>query len=315
MESLSGVLKKFAAESKSIQQSEERVKELMQDPLILKFRQKYPELDDLTLKLNMNRLYQYVKEYRICSNCPGLNLCPNDLKGHYTVLNVETMDRSYIHETKAACKKQIAEEANQAIRAKIRTYHIDDKAFYDGFSFEDILEKDLDRIDAVHQMNQYIKTTTNLGLQTKGLYLWGPFGTGKTFLMCYMLYKLAQEGYTSAIVYMPEFAEDLKGMFGDNQKLRETIEALKETDLLVFDDIGAENLNPWLRDHVLGAILNYRMNRKPTFYTSNFNLQSLETHFSFTSKDGGEIEKGQRIMERIRSFVDTVEVEGTNKRG
>ena len=26
----------------------------------------------------------------------------------------------------------------------------------------------------------------------------------------------------------------------------------KTTDLLVFDDIGAENLNSWARDHVMG---------------------------------------------------------------
>jgi len=315
MESLSGVLKRFAANSKPIQDSEERVKELLQDPLIQKFRQKYPELDDLTLKLNMNRLYQYVKEFRTCSNCPGLENCPNDLTGHYTLLQVETLDRSYIHETKVACKKQIAENAKQALRSRIRTYYMDDKAFFDGFSFGDILEKDLDRIGAVHQINQYIDLTVEKGLQNKGLYLSGSFGTGKTFLMCYMLYKLAQEGYTSAIVYMPEFVEDLKSMFGDSQKLRETLEALKETDLLVFDDIGAENLNPWLRDHVLGTILNYRMNRKPTFYTSNYNLESLEKHFSFTAKEGGEEEKGQRLMERIRPFVQTVEVLGTNKRG
>lgn len=315
MESLAGVLQRFAANSKPILDGEERVKELLQDPLIQKFRQKYPELDELTLKLNMNRLYQYVKEYKTCSNCPGFELCPNDLTGHYTVLSVETVDRTYIHETKAACKKQIAEDAKQALRSKIRTFYIDDKAFYDGFSFGDILEKDLERIAAVHQINKYIELTAEQGLQNKGLYLYGSFGTGKTFLMSYMLYKFAQQGYTSAIVYMPDFVEDLKSMFGESQKLRETVEALKETDLLVFDDIGAENLNPWMRDHVLGTILNYRMNRKPTFYTSNYNLESLERHFSFTSKEGGEEAKGQRLMERIRPFVNTIEVLGSNKRG
>jgi primosomal protein DnaI len=130
-----------------------------------------------------------------------------------------------------------------------------------------------------------------------------------------MLYRLAKVGMTGAIVYMPDFAEDLKGMFQDGQKLKETIELLKETDLLVFDDIGAENLNPWLRDHVIGAILNYRMNRKPTFFTSNYDLNGLEKHFSFTSREGEEEHKGLRIMDRIRPFVEVVAVKGYNKRG
>jgi primosomal protein DnaI len=153
------------------------------------------------------------------------------------------------------------------------------------------------------------------GLQNTGLYLVGSFGTGKTFLMCYMLYQLAKVGMTGAIVYTPDFAEDLKGMFQEPYKLKETIELLKDVDLLVFDDIGAENLNPWLRDHVMGAILNHRMNRKPTFFTSNYELSGLEKHFSFTNKDGDEEFKGQRIMDRIRPFVDVVHVKGTNKRG
>ena len=114
---------------------------------------------------------------------------------------------------------------------------------------------------------------------------------------------------------MPDFMEDLKSMFAEPQQLKDTIEMLKETDLLVFDDIGAENLNPWARDHVLGTILNYRMNRKPTFFTSNYDLDALEQHFSFTNRDGEELHKGQRIMDRIRPFVEAVPVNGRNKRG
>jgi len=315
VESISNALRKFAG-GRLIREGEERARAVLNDPLIVKFRSKYPQLDDLTLKLNMNRLHQYATEYRNCEKCPGLSNCPNDMPGHYTVLSAETVgDASYIHELKATCKKQLAENNRQVLRSRIRTYHVDDRALFGDVTFGDILEKDLDRTMAVHQINRYIIETTEQGLKPTGLYLCGSFGTGKTFLMCYMLHKLAKEGYTGAIVYMPEFAEDLKGMFGDNQKLRETVEALKETDLLVFDDIGAENLNPWLRDHVLGSILNHRMNRKPTFFTSNYDLDGLEKHIAFTAKDGDEEYKGRRIMDRIRPFVEVVSVEGTNKRG
>ncbi|MCR8645254.1 primosomal protein DnaI [Paenibacillus sp. N1-5-1-14] len=315
MESLSQILKQFA-EGPFMKSGEERAQQILQDPLILKFRQKHPELDEHTLRVNMNRLYQCVKEYKNCANCPGLERCPNDLQGHYAVLTVEQQGTySYIHETKAACKKQLAYAAEQTLRSRIRTYHVDDKAILENHSFEQIIGKDLERAKAVDQIQDYIIKTMEEGLQKKGLYLYGSFGTGKTFLMCYMLHKLAKEGHTGAIVYMPDFAEDLKGMFGDAGALRETIEALKDTDVLIFDDIGAENLNPWLRDHVLGAILNYRMNRKPTFFTSNYDLDSLEKHLSFTNKDGDEEHKGQRIMDRIRPFVDKVEVLGENKRG
>jgi primosomal protein DnaI len=315
LESLSDLLKSMP-NPEWRKQAELKVKQVLEDPLIVSFRQKNPEVDDYTVKINMNKLYQYVTEYKSCSNCPGLDLCPNDMTGHYTMLNAENLnDKPFIHEEKVACKKFIAQQMQDAISNRIRTFHVDPNVFSRGYSYADVLEKDLDRAKAVDQIIDYVEKTMESGLQTKGLYLVGSFGTGKTFLMCYMLYQLAKVGMTGAIVYMPDFAEDLKGMFQEPYKLKETIDLLKDADLLVFDDIGAENLNPWLRDHVMGAIVNHRMNRKPTFFTSNYDLSGLEKHFSFTNKDGDEEFKGQRIMDRIRPFVDVVHVQGTNKRG
>jgi primosomal protein DnaI len=296
--------------------AEANSRKLLNDPLIQKLRAKYPEIDDDGLKLNMNRLYQYVKEYNHCSACPGLEKCPNDFTGHYTKLSIETSNgRTQIYDQKVPCKKLTFKQNQDAIHSRIRSFYVDDHALRQGYSLKEIIEKDRDRVEAVDQVMDYVLKTKEEGLQREGLFLSGEFGTGKTFLMCYMLYELAKAGLTGVIVYMPDFIEELKSMFSEPNKMKETIEILKNTDLLIFDDIGAENLNPWARDHVMGAILNYRMNRKPTFYTSNYDLDGLEKHFSFTNKDGDEEYKGMRIMDRIRSFVQVVVVNGENKRG
>ncbi|MGG1517458.1 primosomal protein DnaI [Paenibacillus oryzisoli] len=315
MESLSQILKSLP-DTEWKRKAEAKIQGVLADPLVGKFREKYPFVDDYTIRINMNKLYQHVTEFKTCSNCPGLDNCPNDMTGHYTILLAEqTKDHVFVHEEKVACKKFLAKQQQDAISSRIRTFHVDPRIVSRSFSFGDILETDLDRAKAVMQINDYVGKTIEEGLQPRGLYLTGTFGTGKTFLMGYMLHQLAKVGMTGAIVYMPDFAEDLKGMFSEPSKLKETIDLLKETDLLVFDDIGAENLNPWLRDHVIGAIVNHRMNRKPTFFTSNYALDDLEKHFSFTNKDGDEEFKGQRIMDRIRPFVEVVHVTGTNKRG
>ncbi|NEW08493.1 primosomal protein DnaI [Paenibacillus sp. SYP-B3998] len=315
MESLSHLLKSMP-ETEWRRKAETKIRLVMDDPLIHKFRQKFPFVDDYTIKINMNKLYQHVTEFKSCSNCPGLERCPNDMTGHYTILSAQSVnEKAFIHEEKVACKKFTGKLIQDAINSRIRTFHVDPSIINQSYSFGDIIKMDLDRSKAVTQINDYVALTIEEGLQTRGLYLSGSFGTGKTFLMGYMLHQLAKVGMTGAIVYMPDFAEDLKGMFQEPYKLKETIDLLKDTDLLVFDDIGAENLNPWLRDHVIGAIVNYRMNRKPTFFTSNYELSGLEKHFSFTNKDGDEEYKGQRIMDRIRPFVDVVNVTGTNKRG
>lgn len=315
MESLGELLRGMPGRQ-LLKQAEEKVHEVASHPLIAKLRKKYPQLDEHTIKLNLNKLHQYVTEYGHCSNCPGLERCPNDLQGHYTLLTIEPdEDRTRVYDQKVSCKKFLAQTSQDAIRKRIRSFYVDERALSQGYSSLEMVEKDPEREVAVEQVVDYIFKTRKEGLQKTGLYLAGHFGTGKTFLTCYLLYELAKDGYSGAIVYMPDFAEDLKSMFQDPLKLKETIDILKETDMLVFDDIGAENLNPWLRDHVMGAILNYRMNRKPTFFTSNHDLDALEKHFSFTSKDGDEEYKGLRIMDRIRPFVQVVLVNGYNKRG
>ncbi|MFS1514029.1 primosomal protein DnaI [Chengkuizengella sp. SCS-71B] len=314
MESLSQVMKSIT-NSKQFDSGKEKVKHLLSDPLIKKFLLKHPELTDRDIKVHMNRLYEYVKEYNQCERCPGLENCPNDFKGHYTKLTVENSNGlSHIFDQKVSCKKLIASQSQEKIRKRVRSFYIDERALNEGYSANEILMKDAERYKSAKQVTEYIVKSKNEGLSNIGLYLEGGFGTGKTFLMCYMLYELAKSGYTGVIVYVPDFIEDLKEMMKDTGRLKDTVELLKTTDLLVFDDIGAENLNPWARDHVMGTILNYRMNRKPTFFTSNYTLRKLEKHFSFTSKDGEEEHKAQRIMDRIEPFVKVIEVKGTNKR-
>ena len=315
MESLAQLLKQVPNLSIRARLAEKEAA-VFNDPLIRKLRLKYPELDERTMRLNLTRLYQYAKEYRNCANCPGLDQCPNDFQGHYTKLTCDTVN-GYVqlYDHKVSCKKFVARQTQTQIQSRIHSFYVDETALNRGYSAEEILDLDSERAEAVAGVLEYIKRTKESGLQTEGLYLVGNFGTGKTFLMCYLLHELAKDGYSGAIVYMPDFVEDLKLMLHEPQKLKETIDLKKEVDLLIFDDIGAEHLNPWVRDHVMGSILNFRMNRKPTFYTSNYELDALEQHFRFTTKEGDEEYKGKRLMDRIRPFVEVIVVNGDNKRG
>ncbi|AJS57424.1 primosomal protein DnaI [Paenibacillus sp. IHBB 10380] len=290
--------------------------EVLNNPLVKELREHHPELDESTLKLNMSRLYQYIGDKRNCDNCPGLERCPNDFQGHFSKLEVQVVNgAAELYERKVPCTLHTNKQHDDQVKKRIRSFYVDERALNEGYNEVEIMSKDRLRVPAVNQVFRYIEDTKEKGLSTRGLYLYGSFGTGKTFLMSYLLHELAIAGHTGVIVYMPEFVEDLKSMMTDNQKLKESTEIMKNCDLLIFDDIGAENLNPWARDHIMGSILNYRMNRKPTFYTSNYTLEGLEKHLSFTNKDGEEGYKGQRLMDRISPFVDVVYLHGENQRG
>jgi len=315
MEALSDVLKKWPVDADEARM-EERRRRLLQHPEIRKLLQDHPELTEETIRLHLPRLYQFAAEHDNCAACPGLDRCPNDFPGHYTRLTVETHGGPpLVVDRKVPCRHWNARRSELELRRKIRSFYVDEQLLRRTYQPSEIAKLDPERERAVLKVGSYIRRTREQGLQPKGLYLVGHFGTGKTFLMGYMLSELAKSGYTGVIVYMPDFVEELKGLFGQPERVKETIDLMKETDLLVFDDIGAENMNPWFRDHVLGSILNYRMNRKPTFYTSNHDLDRLQEHFSFTAREGEEAERGERLMQRIRPFVEVVEVGGVNKRG
>lgn len=289
-------------------------KEMMEHPLMKSLLSNYPTLTAAHLLPDLSKVKQYINDDEHCKHCPGLEQCPNDFPGHFCKLELRTIreDKVEIVDRKAPCAKFLAHERQNQIRDRVRSYYLDLLLDYDEM---DILSKDRQRASAVNQIFQYTESVKRSGLPSQGLYLEGGFGTGKTYLMGYLLHTLATFGYTGVIVYMPDFVEELKTLISDNLRLKETIDALKECDILIFDDIGAENLNPWIRDHILGSILNYRMDKKPTFYTSNFSPNSLQKHFAYTNKDGLEEAKAQRLMERILPYVEVVSVRGENQRG
>src|SRR5690606_12662933 len=118
----------------------------------------------------------------------------------------------------------------------------------------------------------------------------------------------------SYMVYFPDFMRELNDSIAE-KTLNEKVDYLKQVDVLILDDIGAEYLTPWKRDEVLGAILHYRYaERLPTIYTSNLSLDQLEEHLANAVKGDADWVKAKRIMERIRHYVIALTVIGPNRR-
>ena len=116
-------------------------------------------------------------------------------------------------------------------------------------------------------------------------------------------------------VYYPNLLKRLKDSFNSkNESFEQMYNELEMCDVLLIDDIGAENNTPWARDEVLGSLLQSRMdNKKTTFFTSNFSLDELEQHLSETSSSIDKI-KARRIIERIKELCMTISLIGESKR-
>lgn len=179
-----------------------------------------------------------------------------------------------------------------------------------------ITTKDLD-FDDVNRQEVYALLDAfvdNAKGQNKGLYLFGNFGIGKSYLMAYLAHQLSSlHQLSTTMLHYPTFVVDIKNAIRD-ASVKEKVDDIKTAQVLVLDDIGAEQHSSWVRDDILQVILQYRMQENlPTFFTSNFSFADLERHFA-SGKTGDETWQARRVMERIRFLAQEVHLEGENRR-
>ena len=175
----------------------------------------------------------------------------------------------------------------------------------------EIYTDDKNRIELIKWVTNFIKEYKK-GNTTKGLYLSGNFGSGKSYIVSACINELVKDGYKAAMIYYPEFLRILKSSF--DRDFEEQYDYARKSDLLLLDDIGAENVTPWSRDEILGPILQYRMdNNLPTFFTSNLSLEELEIHLS-EGKNSVDKLKAKRIIERIKYLTSELKLISKNQR-
>jgi len=272
------------------------------------FAQNHHELGREDYLRSLSSVYTAVKEQYWCEHCPGLSECPNLVKGHRTQLDVVN---DAIVSAIATCNKQLSHEEELRRRRLMRSYYVSEETMNASFEGLVIDEGNLNVVEAAVQFCEKVGT----GEKVKGLYLHGPFGVGKSYIMGAIGRELSERNVASLLVYVPDFIREMKDSISD-QSYGSKLELLKEVPVLILDDIGAENLTPWVRDEILGVILNQRANNHlPTLFTSNYSFAELEEHLSISNGNRIERTKAARIMERIRHFVDVFEILRENHRG
>ena len=267
-----------------------------------------------TLKIEDEILMKYTSileeasdDYHNCKNCPNLLMCKNKVKG-YQLVSLKEKDRvsfSYV-----MCNYKLKQLEEESYLNNIKYYDISKEL--KKASFKELYKDDVNRVPILKYMTDFMKSYEN-HQDTKGLYLTGSFGTGKTYLISALFNDMAKKGVKCAIVYYPEFLRDLKASFQTDYQ--EKFNYIKKCELLLLDDIGAENVSSFNRDEVLGPILQYRMEEGlPTFFTSNLTLEELEENLSLTTS-GSDRVKARRIIERIKQLTKQMELVSKNRRG
>ena len=269
------------------------------------------------IKLKKEELIKYTsllqtssEEYSNCSNCKNIFECKNKLKGYAYLPKVNNDSLEFLYKP---CKFKKKIDRDNSFHDNTFLYDIPDEIR--NASIKKIYKTDKKRYNTISWIIDFIQKYKEDSHQ-KGLYLCGNFGSGKTYLIASMFNELAKDNIKSAIVFWPNFLNDLKTSFSSNIKseFKTKYNSVKKAPLLLIDDIGAESVTPWSRDEVLCPILQYRMDEKlPTFFTSNLDLESLESHLSITNR-GDEIIKAGRIISRIKQLTEYQELISKNLR-
>lgn len=246
-------------------------------------------------------------EYNNCLKCKNILECKNKIKGYAYLPEVKNGRILFGYKM---CKK--LEKINNENKYLENVYSYNIPKQIKEAKMKEIITNDKNRFEVIKWLNNFIKTYDKNKKQ-KGLYLYGSFGSGKTYLISAMFNELAKKGVKSAVIFWPEYLVNLKGLFGSFE-YQNNLNKLKKVPLLLIDDIGAESTTAWSRDEVLCPIIQYRMQEElPTFFTSNLDIKLLEQHLS-VSKNGIEEVKAKRIIERIKQLTEELELVTKNYR-
>lgn len=311
MEKINRSLNKLANTNQFQQRYEKLKQEIFEDEQVRLFlNANSSTVTKEMIDKNLGKLYEFTSQSNKCDKCPSLNGCINMMQGYYPKLVVQGKALNLNYEI---CPRKLSEDEKRKREKLIRSLYVPKdilRATIEDFTQTDNENK---RLGVLSKAMSFIMEYEP-GKMQKGLYIYGKFGVGKTYLLGAIANELAERQISSLIVYVPDYLRELKGSIGDNT-VNEKIEMVKTAPVLMLDDIGAESMTSWGRDEVFGPILQFRMlENLPTFFTSNFDLNGLENHLTFSQRGEKEEVKAARIMERIQYLAEPVKLDGLNRR-
>lgn len=245
----------------------------------------------------MNALLSFREQHQACANCQGFDVCVSPHPGMEPILALEsgvpTLKYQPCQHAKHLTKKR-----------RIDSLYVPQKVF----------EADMDDMDLISSSRRDIHRAIvslfqayDAGKPVKGFYLIGPYQTGKTYILAAIANEFAKRGRDVLFGYYPDMVREFKSSIGDGT-LEEKVRRLKSADVLFLDDIGGESTSPFVRDEVLGPILQHRlMDQKPTFFSSNVPMISYRESM-LTSNAAIEKSKAGRIYERIAAMATEFEI-------
>lgn len=281
-----------------IEKAKEAAKRTLEDIDVRMFLEQYDLTDDADfIQRNMSRFREYIKV--------------RDTDEWYSA-NLKIYDHNVM-------VKYIPRNERLAFRL-MSGHSMVAKAHYDATteSFRDATvgkeDQDLYNAKAYAYIKRFIDAYSQ-GQYSKGMWLVGAMGIGKTHLMGAFTNRLVAKNISVRFLSMNQLIKDchekIKYNSADLDSFLRNIKT--NSEVLIFDDLGTEPITNWSLKTVIYDIFDYRMNNKlPTFVTSNLSIMDYINQVR-QGKDVIPMD-ATRLEERLTKLMTEVQMGGHNRR-
>lgn len=237
-------------------------------------------------------LLAYVDDHEPCVHCHGINECPKMNKGQQITLSYD----SYVHRDVRSCPYGLEKHENDQLLSRFHYNNMSTRLALTNIN--DISNKEIKNKKIFMLTRQLIEYVNKP--QTKGFLVCG--GPKRTRIMAGMMNELARRSYEVGLCHVPTLMADVKASFNSNEDTS-LVELVKNIPYLLLDSVGEENVTNWSRDEVLAMILDYRiLNELPTFMTSAYGFEDLETIYMSKYNDKREQLRAKNIVSKMKAL-------------
>ena len=214
---------------------QELVKQIMADPDVVAFIQQ-EKLTQAEIQRSVSKFNQYITE----RNRFLLGDETYIAKGYKPIL---VKNEGYADVAYEETPELIEQERQEAIRSRLNLISL--PASLKEASLAQVDLDDVGRYKAFELLTNFVAEFPHY---QKAVYLYGDFGVGKSYMMAALAHDLSEKrSVSTTLLHYPSFVLDVKNAISSGL-VKEKIDQVKTAQVLILDDIGAEQSSPWMRD-------------------------------------------------------------------